>query len=478
MREHAIDQELRAQASGPSSKTRSATNQALTDRSAGNQLAPDVRVPMERCFGANFAHIRIHSGDAAAGLADGLSAAAFTRGSDVYFGAGRFEPGSRAGRLLLAHELAHTLQPQEPEAAPVSRPDGLAEWAAAIAAQRAAAGDRVDLARLTQAPRSALQRQPAPSAAANAPPAKDVNRFPFPGLLTKDYVDQHVTGVGLNLYIGKGVIYLALDNVTDPVQVDFTEFQSGTVDLAPFVPDKPTLAEAQAMPTPDLVKALVDRGMVPCFFYRRSAGLIWPSLLNEQTMPRTLPYLRQVEAAARKEAKETAKFFTEVLMWYIGARFPVKTKVPTAAAPAAALSEEATAAQQLAKEMAKKQGKVVVNLGGTGEVADAINVNPLKDQAVKSIPNLVKAGGERVGTLFQPGSVDSIVSNNIVRGQLKWTEAAKGAFTALKSGGKVSIAPYAGDLAAHLTEIQNALTAAGFKDVAVLGGHIVQAIKP
>ena len=164
----------------------------------------------------------------------------------------------------------------------------------------------------------------------------------------------------------------------------------------------------------------------------------------------------------------------------IGARFPVKTKAPKAPAPAAAaaLSEEAATARQLAKEMAKKQGKVVVNLGGTGEVADAINVNPLTDQAVKNIPNLVKAGAERVGTLFESGSVDSIVSNDIVRGQLNWMEAAKGAFTALKSGGKVSIAPYAGQIEAHLTEIKNALTAAGFKDVAVLGGRVVQAVKP
>lgn len=482
---HLIDQQLDVKpprstrrATLPSAQSRSPTGRALNDRSAGNRLSPSVRAPMERSFGWNFADVRVHCDEDAAGLVAGLGAEAFTRGRDIYFGAGRYEPATPSGRLLLAHELAHTVQRHAPNTEFVSGPDGPAERAAAAAARRAAAGGRVDVAALTLSRRAALQRQPAPAAPTNQPGAKDVYRFPFPRLSIKDYVDEHVTAVGINLYIGKGVVYLTLDNVKDPVVIDLGEFQAGTVELIPFVPDKPTLAEARARVDPDLVKALIDSGRVPCFFYRRSAGLIWPSLLNEQTMPRTMATLRQVDAAARKDAAETAKFFTEVLLWYVGARFPVRTKVPMRAAPAAALSEEASTAEQLAREMAKKQGKVVVNLGGTGEVADAINLNPLKDQAVKNIPNLVKAGGERVGTLFKPGSVDSIVSNNIVRGQLNWTEAAKGAFTALKSGGKVSIAPYAGDLAAHLAEIQDALRAAGFKDVTAVGGHIVTAVKP
>ncbi len=128
--------------------------------------------------------------------------------------------------------------------------------------------------------------------------------------------------------------------------------------------------------------------------------------------------------------------------------------------------------------MAAKQGKVVVNLGGTGEVANAINVNPLTAQQVKDVPNLVRAGAEEVGSLFKPGTVDKIVSNDVVLGTVNWSKTAQGSFSALKSGGQVSIAPYAGSLAEHLSEIQAALKATGFKDVKVVAGRIITGVKP
>ncbi|MBA3532539.1 MAG: DUF4157 domain-containing protein, partial [Ardenticatenales bacterium] len=39
-----------------------------------------------------------------------VSAQAFTHGSDIYFGAGKFNPESASGKHLLAHELTHTIQ--------------------------------------------------------------------------------------------------------------------------------------------------------------------------------------------------------------------------------------------------------------------------------------------------------------------------------------------------------------------------------
>ena len=56
------------------------------------------------------AGIRIHTDQSAAKSADSLGAAAFTRGRDIYFGAGKYAPSTSAGRDLLAHELAHALQ--------------------------------------------------------------------------------------------------------------------------------------------------------------------------------------------------------------------------------------------------------------------------------------------------------------------------------------------------------------------------------
>src|SRR5687767_1879432 len=56
------------------------------------------------------AGIRIHTDDGAAKSADSLGAAAYTRGRDIYFGAGKYAPSTTAGRDLLAHELAHAIQ--------------------------------------------------------------------------------------------------------------------------------------------------------------------------------------------------------------------------------------------------------------------------------------------------------------------------------------------------------------------------------
>lgn len=59
----------------------------------------------------DFSQVRVHTGAEAARSADALGARAFTVGSDIVFGRGQFEPGRESGSDLLAHELAHTVQP-------------------------------------------------------------------------------------------------------------------------------------------------------------------------------------------------------------------------------------------------------------------------------------------------------------------------------------------------------------------------------
>lgn len=63
-------------------------------------------------FGHDFSQVRIHADGQAAEMARTLNAQAFTRGPDIYFGAGRYQPHDTMGRKLLAHELTHTLQQQ------------------------------------------------------------------------------------------------------------------------------------------------------------------------------------------------------------------------------------------------------------------------------------------------------------------------------------------------------------------------------
>jgi len=52
----------------------------------------------------------VHADGQAAGLSRSLNAQAFTHGQDIYLGANRHDPGTTAGKRLLAHELTHVVQ--------------------------------------------------------------------------------------------------------------------------------------------------------------------------------------------------------------------------------------------------------------------------------------------------------------------------------------------------------------------------------
>ena len=76
----------------------------------GKPLDGKTRSHMEAGIGANFSNVRVHTGAHASQLNRSISARAFTRGSDVFFDGGQYNPGSIAGKRLLAHELTHTVQ--------------------------------------------------------------------------------------------------------------------------------------------------------------------------------------------------------------------------------------------------------------------------------------------------------------------------------------------------------------------------------
>lgn len=76
----------------------------------GDPLPAQTRASMEARIGADFSAVRIHTGPEPAQLSRDIGARAFTHGPDIYFGEGRHDFGSRAGKQLLAHELTHTIQ--------------------------------------------------------------------------------------------------------------------------------------------------------------------------------------------------------------------------------------------------------------------------------------------------------------------------------------------------------------------------------
>lgn len=65
---------------------------------------------MEPRFGHDFSQVRVHPEAQTAAAA--VHAKAFTVGKDIVFGPGQYSPMDQAGKLLLAHELAHVIQQQ------------------------------------------------------------------------------------------------------------------------------------------------------------------------------------------------------------------------------------------------------------------------------------------------------------------------------------------------------------------------------
>ncbi|HEX8262496.1 MAG TPA: DUF4157 domain-containing protein, partial [Allosphingosinicella sp.] len=83
---------------------------ALGGLGAGVPLGADERSFFEPRLGRDLSAIRIHTGGAADKASKAIAARAFTRGTDIAFADGEYQPGTPGGRHLLAHELAHTLQ--------------------------------------------------------------------------------------------------------------------------------------------------------------------------------------------------------------------------------------------------------------------------------------------------------------------------------------------------------------------------------
>lgn len=78
--------------------------------SAGHKLSESERTFFEPRFGHDLSGVRIHTGTLSNQLAQQISARAFTHGNDIVFAAGHYQPETRAGRRLLAHEITHVLQ--------------------------------------------------------------------------------------------------------------------------------------------------------------------------------------------------------------------------------------------------------------------------------------------------------------------------------------------------------------------------------
>lgn len=106
------DQELvqRKTAALATSSTDSVPDNFLHSLGPGQPLDSATRAFFEPRFGHDFSRVRVHVDATAGQSVRDVNAHAYTVGHDMVFGAGRFVPGTQAGRRLIAHELTHVVQ--------------------------------------------------------------------------------------------------------------------------------------------------------------------------------------------------------------------------------------------------------------------------------------------------------------------------------------------------------------------------------
>lgn len=78
--------------------------------SAGIPLPAPLRLQLESAYQADLDAVRLHTDTHATRLAEDYHARAFASGRDIFFAAGAYQPLSRQGQHLIAHEVAHVLQ--------------------------------------------------------------------------------------------------------------------------------------------------------------------------------------------------------------------------------------------------------------------------------------------------------------------------------------------------------------------------------
>ncbi len=79
-------------------------------RGGGQPLDAGLQRSMGQAMGADFSGVKVHTDAQSDELNQSIQAKAFTTGQDVFFRQGEYNPGSRGGQELIAHELTHVVQ--------------------------------------------------------------------------------------------------------------------------------------------------------------------------------------------------------------------------------------------------------------------------------------------------------------------------------------------------------------------------------
>lgn len=79
-------------------------------KGGGQSLDQGLQQSMGNAMGADFSSVKVHTDSTSDQLNRSMQARAFTTGNNVFFKKGEYNPGSKGGQELIAHELTHVVQ--------------------------------------------------------------------------------------------------------------------------------------------------------------------------------------------------------------------------------------------------------------------------------------------------------------------------------------------------------------------------------
>jgi hypothetical protein len=357
-------------------------------RGQGAPLSGAVRAFFEPHLGHDLSHVRIHNDTSAAESAHALGAQAFTVGQDVMFATGKYAPETMTGKHLLAHELVHVLQQRAGSHSAKHDQKAAAEEIVQCKGdvpmgQVVGIGNAVPIVGEPQNHVNYVQ---------NA--IKGVGIFGWGGAFRLDRKVVNGTGVD-SIYLPRSEFHLS----NDPLKG-----ASGALNLV-----YKTRAFADAALT-----AFGVSGMYT--YYLGPGGHIYPTIISDTTAPALCAALRAAVELERTDAKAAEKLSIDLALWYIGARFPLKTGQPPRAttAPKAAASAAAATAPRgtgalVYVEIGAGDLKASIELARKGGVK-VLAVDPVAP-AASAVKELESLGGTFIkGTAesLSPGAADHV----------------------------------------------------------------------
>lgn len=95
---------------GATAMEKSISGPLEASKGGGQALEDGIKGEMEGQMNTDLGDVRIHNDANAHQMSEDINAKAFTHGQDIYFNQGNFDPHTKEGKNLLAHELTHTQQ--------------------------------------------------------------------------------------------------------------------------------------------------------------------------------------------------------------------------------------------------------------------------------------------------------------------------------------------------------------------------------